>query len=372
MKQLLSAFLLIFVLGIAASINASTPEPPQPPEALTVTDFYLDKDTVKSGEHFNVHAVVNNIYNKEISEDIYLCFKSAPNGFYGYDDFEVEKFHINLNGRESEEINYTTSIRGEDERFLYYFKDSSGKTISKYEPLQLGECGPEVKRIEIPFINTYVFVDSIQSLLCNVYPGSAPQDVTWEIEDKKLAEIVGNYELGNQGVLFKGLAPGTTVIRATAANGMTASCEFEVYANPVKSEKLTLNIHEFAGNVGDTFQLEATIEPNNVTDPIVYYMSRNDNVATVGMFDGLVEITGVGETEITVWCTPGMADDVCKIIATTSGVENVIDEESDGKADVYGLDGSLILKDADRRQIYLLPKGCYIIQSNGKTRKIIR
>ena len=80
-------------------------------------------------------------------------------------------------------------------------------------------------------------------------------------------------------------------------------------------------------------------------------MSRNDNVATVGMFDGLVEITGVGETEITVWCTPGMADDVCKIIATTSGVENVIDEESDGKADVYGLDGSLILKDADRRQI---------------------
>lgn len=340
---------------------------------LEVRDMRCEPNKIMSGETFHLYATVVNLSEDPVDTQILLCLRTAPDGFYGYEDIPMKEFDISLPGLGEEKIDWESGMTGEDERFEYYFIATGGDIISDYCPLQLGECGTEVKRIEIiDYTDIGLNVGTTASILAAVYPGSAPQEVTWEVENPDVIKIIEYYDIGNQGVIFEGIAAGETDITVIAVNGMSATAHVKVY-DPVRAESITLNTYEITGEVGDTFQLEAYTLPEN-NDAIVVYNAFNEKVATVGLEDGLVTITGVGTTDIYAWATPsvGFVQAICTVTGLTSGIEDIAAEAQDNNADVYGLDGTLVLQNAKPEDINELPKGCYIIRYPHKTVKIMR
>lgn len=333
---------------------------------LAVTDFTLSKNKISSGEHFDVHAVVTNTGSTAEKGKIALKLRSAPDGFYGYDDCLIEVFAVDLAAGSSMTINYDTSMRGEDERLEYYFTDKSNKVISDYVRLQLGECGDEVLKVELSLDFADYIVGHTFWIIASVYPGSAPQKVVYSVDDPSIAEITEVDEDYNCHI--KCLKPGKTEIRATAVNGIFDTMALEVSEERVKAESVTLNVHEITGKPGDTYQLEATVMPAEADQTVVVYFSMDEKVADVDRFTGLVTIKTEGSTEI-VAIADG-AKDICNLNAT-AGL-STLTSDSENRFDIYTADGRFIKRVDSPDAIDSLEKGIYILKGNGVTKKILR
>lgn len=81
----------------------------------------------------------------------------------------------------------------------------------------------------------------------------------------------------------------------------------------VNVNDVSLNATEATLDVGDTFQLQATITPSNADDKGVSWISGNTSVATVSSI-GLVTAKAVGTTTVTVTTTDGGKSATCKVI----------------------------------------------------------
>lgn len=338
---------------------------------IRVTNMRCEPNKVMSDEVFHLYATVENLCKNPIDTKIYICVRSAPDGFFCFLAEAFEKYEISLPASGIEELDIELFFRGEDERFELYFIDQYGNLISDYCPLQLGECGTSITEIWLGTTDVDIMVGMTGSLLCWVYPGSAPQQVTWEVENPEIIRITEYYEKGDQGVIYEAIAKGETDITVTAANGMSATCHV-IVMDPVRAESITLDKYEITGVIGDTFQIIAHTEPEG-NDALVVFTSASDKVATVGLEDGLVTITGTGTTDIYAWATPskGFVQAICTVTGATSGVNEIIDSSADN-ADVYGFDGSLIMRAATPDSIDRLPRGCYILRYPQKTVKIMR
>lgn len=338
---------------------------------LRVSDMRCEPNPVMSGEWFHLYATVENLSDKPVDTKILLRIRTAPNGFWSVDAMLYE-YELSLPAFGVETIDHYDCIVGEDERLELFFTTEDGEIISEFCPLQLGECGNEVTHVEInsSFINTHV--GQTHSLLTFVYPGSAPQQVTWKVENPDVIKILEYFDRGDQGVIFEAIGVGETDITVIAVNGMSATCHV-VVTDPVRAESITLNTYEISGAVGDTFQLEAYTLPEN-NEAMVIYMSGNEKVATVGQLDGLVTITGFGTTEIYAWATPsvGFVQAICKVTGGASDINTPEEFPDHEKVEVYSLDGSLILRNGSPESIKELPHGCYILRYPDRTVKIIR
>lgn len=72
----------------------------------------------------------------------------------------------------------------------------------------------------------------------------------------------------------------------------------------VKATGISLNETNKTADIGSSFQLIATVKPDNATNKIVAWKSSNTSVATVDK-DGIVVLTGAGSCEITASTTDG-------------------------------------------------------------------
>lgn len=351
MKNLYLFALLVLLTSVA---NASD---------IKVSELRASVNPVSSGEHFLFTAVITNTGDKEVDETIALLFESAPNGFYGYDPNLWFEHQVNLAPGASENLVEDTSIRGEDERFLVYFVDAKGNLLSDKYLLQLGECGVEVVKVEIPMVSYELYPGMSNRVFVAIYPGSAPQTATWTTSDENVVAIEGLEENGIW-CCFKALSPGTVLLTATAVNGMTASVEVIVHPEPIRPESVKLDIHSFTGAVGDEVQLNVSVMPEDA-DPTVLFHSRNSAVAEVSE-SGLVTIKGEGEAVILAYAAWGSAQDVC-IVNGTAGIQGVHEDAAATAGDVYGIDGRIVMRNATSEDVNRLDKGIYIYQG----RKII-
>lgn len=340
---------------------------------VSVKDFYARPNPAMSGETFTFHFTVVNDTDGDVNTTIYLRGMSDPEkGFYEIEEFKVAHADVHLTAeKRTQEFTYNYSITTEDEYFRFFFRNKDGGIIGPDLTVQIGNCGNEVERVEFTYLNSYGFVDSIGTVFVAIYPASAPRDVEWIFGDPGLVEIVEHYMDGTcPAIAYKGLAPGETTLTARTPNGLEATIPFVVYKKRKPAESLTLNMTEIAGDVGDTFQLEATIEPDDVEDPLVLFVLRDDKVATVGLEDGLVELVGPGSTEILAWVSPGGVQASCQVMVEPASALQEI--SVDELADVYAIDGTLLLRQAASRRINALPPGSYILRYPDRTHKIIK
>ncbi|MBQ0165448.1 MAG: Ig-like domain-containing protein [Bacteroidales bacterium] len=141
-----------------------------------------------------------------------------------------------------------------------------------------------------PYRNTHVG-ESI-----TLEPHFIPEDATdktvlWTSLDPTIAKV------SPEGVVT-GLSVGETTIRALSQDGSNKSDECIITVEPYYVESVDLSTKEITLLVGNTFQVEATVLPNNATDKTLEWTSENPSVSWVSP-NGIVMAESVGSTWIT-------------------------------------------------------------------------
>ena len=126
-------------------------------------------------------------------------------------------------------------------------------------------------------------------LTAKVLPENATDpSVTWTSSDETVATV-------EEG-LVKALKEGTAVITAKAGE-KESQCALTVAKDFVPVSSITLNLSEAKLLPGETAVLNATVLPEDATDPSVTWSSSDESVATVS--DGTVTAVAPGEAVIT-------------------------------------------------------------------------
>jgi uncharacterized protein YjdB len=132
-----------------------------------------------------------------------------------------------------------------------------------------------------------VFIGDSKTISAKVSPDNVDNPrITWTSSDEAVATVDNGR--------IQGVAAGTAVITAAAANGVSA--QVEVSVQEVIAEKVDI---EGPGEItiGDETQLRAVVTPSNTTYPEVEWASDDESIATVSD-DGKVSAVGVGKVTI--------------------------------------------------------------------------
>ncbi len=158
--------------------------------------------------------------------------------------------------------------------------------------------------------------DTLQ-ITASVTPSNATNKVLyWSSSDSSVATV------NQQGqVLIEGI--GDAVITATAGDGSGVSATCQVTANPIMVSFITLDRTSISGYPGDTFQLTATVLPDNASDKGVVWSSSDNATATVSQ-SGLVTIVTLGDAVITATAGDGSGvSATCQVTANPIMVSSI-------------------------------------------------
>lgn len=139
-------------------------------------------------------------------------------------------------------------------------------------------------------------------LEASVAPENATdKTISWSSSDNNIATVAKG--------LVTSLKAGTAVISAKAGN-FTATCSITVKAKYIPVSGISLNKTTIELTEGETFQLEASVMPDNATDKNITWNSSDNNIATVA--NGLVTTWKAGEAVIT--ATAGEHSATCHFV----------------------------------------------------------
>jgi uncharacterized protein YjdB len=186
-------------------------------------------------------------------------------------------------------------------------------------------------------------------------PEGADKTITWSVSDDKVLSI------DQTGLLTViGSGSGFYEVKATAPNGISATCRVKVEAfqeGDITEMEVTYNGESWveATKAGATYQLQVTYN-EDATNVDLVWSSDNESVATVDQ-NGLVTIVGSGDTEVRVVAPSGVEASITiwVEILNDDDVDGIKAVESEAKAVIYDLQG---------RRVQKMTKGLYIV--NGR------
>ncbi|MDE6380811.1 MAG: leucine-rich repeat protein, partial [Muribaculaceae bacterium] len=151
-----------------------------------------------------------------------------------------------------------------------------------------------------------------------VYPENATdRKLIWLSSDESVASVNGS---GFVYALKEGEAD--IIAKASDGSGVTAICHVKVTSIAV--ETVSLNPESWTGRVGDTFQIKASIVPDNASVKNLAWKSQDDSIATVDS-DVNVTLKGVGETDIIAMTTDGSnVSATCHVTVLPAAAEYII------------------------------------------------
>ncbi len=173
-----------------------------------------------------------------------------------------------------------------------------------------------VASIELEEENISVVVGQTQTLAYEILPENATnQNVIWESSDDAIATV------SQEGVV-SGIAPGTATITVTTEEGgKTDNCEVKVVEDAIKVTGVTVNFTSRSIKVGETTEIEATVEPADATNKNVTWSTSDENVATVE--DGVITGVAAGNATITVTTEDGGFTADCEVTVSAVKVTGV-------------------------------------------------
>ena len=155
-------------------------------------------------------------------------------------------------------------------------------------------------------------IGKTETLKATVLPADCTDEIVWESSNNKIASV-------KDGVVTAEGA-GTATITATAGD-FSAECEVTV---TVPAAAVTLNKITLALEKGETFTLEASVDPTNSTDKVVWSSSKT----TVATVDENGKVTAVASGEAIITATAGKATATCKVTVTTPVEEVTLSQDS--------------------------------------------
>ncbi len=131
--------------------------------------------------------------------------------------------------------------------------------------------------------------------------------LTWSTNNSKVATV-------KNGVVTA-VAVGKATITAKTNNGKTASCVVNVTNDEVKATSITLNKTTLSLTIGGSYQLVATLKPENTSVRKLIWTSDNEKAAVVNQ-SGLVTAKAEGKATIMVTSSDGKA--IAKCVVTVA------------------------------------------------------
>lgn len=134
--------------------------------------------------------------------------------------------------------------------------------------------------------------------------------LTWSSSDPETVSV-------EEGTITA-LAYGEAVVTVSSGN-VSASCRVTVDDGIVDVESVTLNTHNLDLKVGETYKLEAIVEPEDAVYELTWE-SSDDQIVKVSD-TGSIEALAAGEATVTV--TAGEYSDECVVVVTEVAVESI-------------------------------------------------
>ena len=155
-----------------------------------------------------------------------------------------------------------------------------------------------------------------------------------------------------------------------------------ILVTSVTLDQMALNLNNVA-----TYKLNATVLPNNATNPALSWTSTDNSIATVDA-TGLVTVRSKGSVVITASTTDGSAISV----SCTAQIHSVVANEAIEALRIYAADGALHLALPSPETVYIygisgamvktltlpagnhvqpLPAGVYVVRVGEKTEKVM-
>lgn len=158
-------------------------------------------------------------------------------------------------------------------------------------------CGETLEKLEVPVASITISRESIELvegesivLAATVSPSDATdKKVSWSSSKSSVASV-------DQKGTVTALSVGSATVTASAG-GKNSLCNVTVSARTIAVSSITLDKTELSLNVGEEYQLKATIEPSNASDQNVKWSSVSSSIASVN--EGLIKGIKIGETKIT-------------------------------------------------------------------------
>ena len=156
---------------------------------------------------------------------------------------------------------------------------------------------------------------------------------------------------------------------ATAADGSGVSAVCHVTVNPVLVESILLTPDNWSGEEGESFQIDATVIPENATDKALWWLSSDETVATVDG-DGYVTVLKDGSCVITATAADGSGIFAECMVTGLSGIHAIF-EDDNCNYDVYDMNGLLLKKECSKEDLKRLTPGIYIIRRGAISIKLV-
>ena len=155
--------------------------------------------------------------------------------------------------------------------YIYATSVDGGKVGSCYVTVNEGYV--QVQEVVISQSSASVNIDETIQLTASVKPDNASnKTISWYSDKKSVATV-------SSTGLVKGVTKGTTVIRAVASNGVESTCTVTV--KEVEVSIITFNQTFITLTKGQSFKIEATVNPSNASYPGLTWSSSDTSVATV-------------------------------------------------------------------------------------------
>ncbi len=210
-------------------------------------------------------------------------------------------------------------------------------------------------RVSLKDSEKTIYTGSDHAITLDVTYSSGP--ITWSSNNTSVATVDGNGKV-------TGLRSGTATITARVGDA-TAECVITV-KNYIAATSIKLAEESGSVPAGETYQIQASIEPNNASETMILYESLDEEIATVddnGLVTGLKEGTtdiylmGADDTEalFTITVTEGTQKVYSKLLSAPSNWAGDYLFVYEGSDSSYAFDGSLTTLDAPSNTIAVTP-----------------
>ena len=134
-----------------------------------------------------------------------------------------------------------------------------------------------------------------------------------------------------------------------------------ITVNPTEASLVTLNVSDLTLEIGETYQLTATVYPETTTDSTIIWTSSDSNVVEVSD-TGELTANASGMATVTAIC--GNVYGICNVIVPadeSTTIEEIGFDENDDYYRVFNIQGVNIMNTRDKSDLKKLNPGIYII-----------
>lgn len=147
----------------------------------------------------------------------------------------------------------------------------------------------QIEKIDLSLDNTTLQKGEVKSLQVTILP---PEASTHKVSYQSSNPLVATVD--DKGKIQALRSGETTIIVKAEENNVQSQITVKVYS---KVTGISLDQEEIYLNLGETFQMNANIEPEDADEPGINYQSSNAEIATI-QENGMITAKQIGETQI--------------------------------------------------------------------------